>query len=68
MRSQDYNHGDLTSQRSHEHLDGDSLNWTMGTVAERMLHATTLPVVIVRLQSTQNSVRLADGEMVEGEV
>jgi hypothetical protein len=40
----------------------------MGTVAERMLHATTLPVVIVRLQSTQNSVRLADGEMVEGEV
>jgi hypothetical protein len=61
-RSLEYDHGDLTSQRPHEHLDVDSLHRTMGTVSDRILHATALPVVIVRLQSTQNSVRLADEE------
>jgi hypothetical protein len=67
-KSQEDDHGDLTSQRPYEHLDEDSLNWTMGTVAARILLATTLSVVIVRLQSPQNSVRLADEETVEGEV
>ena len=57
---------DLIALTTHGY--GGFQDWTMGTIAERVLHATHLPVLIVRpRQVIRSGVQPANDEMVEVE-